>query len=81
MSATRSIRDNRHYNAAAELINQSRELNEFIQTTNDKELLRDAKILQKYAAYTHEFDQSWFKGIKKWKDMSWDKERFTTVYD
>ena len=76
-----SVSANRNYKAMADLTAQVSALENFMQGNTDKELTRDVGILRKYAAHLHDFDESWFKGWKKWKDMYLDTDRFSHQYN
>ncbi len=75
-----AIRDRRNYHAIAMLTRQSRELSSIGSTLKDEEILRDARILDKYAERLYDFDDEAFKTIKRWKDLYWDQGRFTDTY-
>lgn len=76
-----AVSANRNYKAVADLVSQTTALEHFVQDHKDQELERDIRILKKYSLQLREFDQSWFKGWKKWKDMYFDSDRFTQKYD
>ena len=62
------------------LTRQSRKLNAMGSTLKDEEILRDARILDKYAERLYDFDEEAFKMIRIWKDLYWDQGRFTDTY-
>jgi hypothetical protein len=79
-SVAREIRNRRNYQAIALLTRQSRALKQTGEKLKDRELLRDATILAKYADRLYDFDGEWFKSVKIWHDLSWDTERFRNMY-
>jgi hypothetical protein len=79
-SVAREIRNRRNYQAIALLTRQSRALKQTGEKLKDRELLRDATILAKYADRLYDFDGEWFKSVKIWRDLSWDTERFRNMY-
>ena len=75
-----AIRERRNYHAIAMLTRQSRDLSSMGSTIKDEEILRDARILDKYAERLYDFDDDAFQAIKRWKDLYWDQGRFTDTY-
>lgn len=74
------IRDQRYYQAVAMLTKQKLKLQRYAQKNNDKELLRDAQILNKYADKLFNYDQEMFQTVKIWHDLSWDTDRYAEDY-
>lgn len=74
------IRQGRNYLAIALLNEQGARLNNYIKTNEDKELARDAVILNKYAGNLYEFQEGSLQGFKIWKDMTWNRDRYQGDY-
>ncbi len=74
------IRQGRNYQAIALLNEQGARLNNYIKTNEDKELARDAVILNKYAGNLYEFQEGSLQGFKIWKDMTWNRDRYQGDY-
>ena len=74
------IRDKRYYQAVAMLTKQQIKLNEYAQKHQDKELLRDALILSKYADHLYNYDEKMFQTMQIWHDLSWDTRRYTEKF-
>jgi hypothetical protein len=74
------IRDQRYYQAVAMLTKQKLKLQKFAQQHDDEELLRDSKILNKYADKLFNYDQDMFQTVKIWHDLSWYTDRYAENY-
>ena len=74
------IESQRYYKAVALLTAQSRELNRLGKTGNDKELLYDASVLEKYIDQLYNFDNKTFQTLQIMRDLSWDRNRFVDTY-
>jgi len=81
LNAAYAVRAGRNFKAIADITQQRDALNRYVTGKKDQQLRRDIKILDKFIANLHDFDQSWFQGIKIWKDMSLDSDRFSTDYE
>lgn len=79
-SVAREIRNRRNYQAIALLTSQSRALKQSGELRKDRELLRDASVLAKYAERLYDFDGEWLKSVKIWHDLGWDTDRFRNTY-
>lgn len=74
------IRDKRYYKAIADLTEHGIHLQRFAAKHADKELQRDATILNAYTEQLYNFSEKTFQSFKIWKDLSWDESRFTDSY-
>ena len=74
------LRSRRNYQAIALLTSQSRALRTAGAERKDRELLRDAQVLAKYAERLYDFDGEWLKTVKIWHDLGWDTDRFRQTY-
>ena len=70
------IRQKRYYHAVSMLTEHRIKLDEYAQTHTDKELLRDAQILNVYADHLYNYDEKFFQSINIWHDLSWDTRRY-----
>ena len=59
---------------------QSRDLKRLGAIRKDKELLYDARVLDKYIDQLYNFDDKTFQTLQIIRDLSWDKNRFSDVY-
>ena len=75
------IREHRYYRAVAMLTEQRIKLERFGSREKDKELLRDAQILNRYSDKLYNFDETVFQTLKIRDDLSWDSERYTESFN
>ncbi len=70
------VRNDRIYKGMAILKQQSRSLRKMGNDLQDKELLRDARVLDRYAKRLFEFSEESFQTFKIWRDLNWDTDRY-----
>lgn len=74
------IRQGRNYQAIALLNEQGIRLKNYVGTNEDRELARDAVILNKYASNLYDFQGESLQGMKIWWDMTWNRDRYQGDY-
>jgi hypothetical protein len=75
------IRAKRYYQAISLLTQQELKLRHMGSEENDKELLRDARILKAYSDHLYNYNDESFQTIKNWYDLSWDAGRFSESFE
>jgi len=79
--ASRLVQASRPYQAMNVISEQKESLSILGSRLNDDELQRDAEILGKYEKRLFDFAGESFQSLKAWKDLSWDKDRFTAAIE
>ena len=74
------VKQGRNYQAIALLNEQGARLKNYTKQNPDWELARDSVILANYANNLYEFQGRLFSGLKIWKDMTWDRDRYQGIY-